>query len=228
MNTARIVSNLLVFLFVGSFSTLCAALEWDSTFLKVKSGIGETSVPFVFKFKNAGEYSIRLLKPEASCGCTVATLEKDEYLPGESGEIHGLYRIKGVRGTQVVSIYVKSLSTVDGREVFRSDKVKISITIPELVKVSPGIIAWKKGDPVLPKSATLTVAEGIFLPLRLVEIENGIFTGEMEEIELGKKYTISLKPSPTVAQEGGRSIVVIEGLRGGGTPVRYYIHLMVR
>lgn len=49
----------------------------------------------VFKFRNAGGSPLIIEKINTGCGCTVAALDKNEYAPGESGEINITYNPKG-------------------------------------------------------------------------------------------------------------------------------------
>ncbi|NOZ13975.1 MAG: DUF1573 domain-containing protein [Acidobacteria bacterium] len=41
----------------------------------------------VFKFKNAGDATLKISKVNAACGCTVPRINKREFAPGESGEL---------------------------------------------------------------------------------------------------------------------------------------------
>lgn len=61
----------------------------------------------VFKFRNTGGQPLIIEKINTGCGCTVAALDKNEYAPGESGEIKITYNPKGhgksSRNIQVLS-----------------------------------------------------------------------------------------------------------------------------
>lgn len=65
------------------------------TFEKVTHDFGEispgTKNPCEFKFTNTGNALLRIGKIRCSCGCTVPTLAKTDYAPGESGILKIVY-----------------------------------------------------------------------------------------------------------------------------------------
>lgn len=61
-----------------------------------------------FKFKNVGNQTLTLKKPQASCGCTIPRLTKMQYEPGEQGEITVQFKAPKARGTTSKNIYVPS------------------------------------------------------------------------------------------------------------------------
>jgi hypothetical protein len=65
------------------------------TFEKVTHDFGEispgTKNPCEFKFKNTGNALLKIGKIRCPCGCTVATLAKTDYAPGESGVLKIVY-----------------------------------------------------------------------------------------------------------------------------------------
>jgi len=60
-----------------------------------------------FKFTNTGDDVLKIEKVPATCSCTIPTLDKKEYLPGESGTIKVEYRVrKKLGGTaRVITVY---------------------------------------------------------------------------------------------------------------------------
>lgn len=65
------------------------------TFEKVTHDYGEispgTKNPCEFKFKNSGNALLKIGKIRCQCGCTLATLAKTDYAPGESGVLKIVY-----------------------------------------------------------------------------------------------------------------------------------------
>jgi hypothetical protein len=61
-----------------------------------------------FKFENTGEALLKVSKVEAPCGCTVPTLAKKEYAPGESGTLTVVYRSGNSSGSSTKRLYVNS------------------------------------------------------------------------------------------------------------------------
>jgi hypothetical protein len=61
-----------------------------------------------FTFKNTGDEILRIGKIRTTCGCTVATLEKNVYEPGEQGVIKVKYHCGLKDGSRNKHIYVSS------------------------------------------------------------------------------------------------------------------------
>lgn len=65
------------------------------TFEKLKHDFGEINPesknPCEFKFTNTGNALLKIGKIKCPCGCTVATLPKNEYVPGERGILKIVY-----------------------------------------------------------------------------------------------------------------------------------------
>jgi hypothetical protein len=61
-----------------------------------------------FRFKNAGDTTLRIIKVDKACGCTPYSLDKKEYAPGESGVIRAAYNASPVLGPVTRKLYVNS------------------------------------------------------------------------------------------------------------------------
>jgi len=83
-------------------------LEFERTEFDFGMVKKNTSVSTDFVFTNTGKspLNIRALKP--NCGCTVSTLEKYDFAPGESGTMHVEFNSTGRRGTEQKSIVIFS------------------------------------------------------------------------------------------------------------------------
>lgn len=60
-------------------------IEFENTVYDFGKTSGAETVSGKFKFKNAGDAVLILQPPKAPCGCTVPSLPKHDYAPGESG-----------------------------------------------------------------------------------------------------------------------------------------------
>jgi hypothetical protein len=95
---------------------LCtSALTWAAPTIQFEQTVYDfgkvslvESVSGTFKFRNAGDQILKLNPPEPSCGCTVASLEKDTLKPGESGELAFTMNLGNFRATMEKHINVKS------------------------------------------------------------------------------------------------------------------------
>ena len=74
-----------------------------------------SSNPCNFKFANKGEGVLKISEITKTCGCTVPTLEKKEYAPGEEGTIGVIYSADRTSGTRTRKLYVLSNDPVNAR-----------------------------------------------------------------------------------------------------------------
>lgn len=82
-----------------------------------------------FKFTNAGNALLKIKKIQSTCGCTVASLSKKEYAPGESGTITATYSVGRMPGTQSKHLYALSNDNA-------SPKVTLTIKAEVVLKVT--------------------------------------------------------------------------------------------
>lgn len=59
------------------------------------------------KFVNSGDQDLIITAVRASCGCTVAKMEKNSYLPGEKGEIYVKLNTRGFSGVVRKSVSIR-------------------------------------------------------------------------------------------------------------------------
>jgi hypothetical protein len=71
--------------------------------------------PCKFKFKNEGAGVLKISDVTKTCGCTVPTLEKKEYAPGEEGTIDVIYNADKASGAKIRHLYVLSNDTNNPR-----------------------------------------------------------------------------------------------------------------
>lgn len=88
-------------------------------------------VTHVFKFTNKSDKTVKITA-RGSCGCTVPTLAKDSYAPGESGEITAKFNPKRRNGNQTKQITVM----FDDPEI-QNMQLEITAEVQALVLVEP-------------------------------------------------------------------------------------------
>ncbi|NVO03237.1 MAG: DUF1573 domain-containing protein [Bacteroidetes bacterium] len=110
-------SIIIIFFLLFSLSIFAqkkATIQFDSTefnFGKFKEEKGK--VEHIFKFKNTGNDTLKLLDVKASCGCTSPVWSKKAILPGESGIIKAVFDAKNRPGIFRKSITVQTNATND-------------------------------------------------------------------------------------------------------------------
>lgn len=92
-----------------------------------------------FRFTNTGTGTLVIASVKASCGCTIPTLERMEYLPGETGAIEVAFEPRGRSGETD-----KTITVVSNSKPYRVIKLEINSLILPLLKVAP----WHKLDKI--------------------------------------------------------------------------------
>jgi len=85
-----------------------------------------------FKFKNTGTALLRIGEITASCGCTVPTLSKKEYQPGEEGIIEVKYKGKSKPGPVAERIFVPTNDPAN-----RKITLMVTAKVVQQVEVTP-------------------------------------------------------------------------------------------
>jgi hypothetical protein len=154
----------------------------------------------VYRFTNIGETTVTISKVTTSCGCTVATMDKNLYRPGESGEIKALFTFGTRTGTQRKRISVETTGVVR-----KSHSLVMVSHIPKWFEMEPNILRWKSTEPLASKELTITVTDPDLIQLTApgqlesfdLEIrENGggiyVFTATPHNLRKGITESISL------------------------------------
>jgi len=201
-----------------------AELVFERTAQNIPAQWSDQQVTAGYKFRNAGPETVKITKLSSSCGCTVGTLEKTIYVPGESGEVKVVFTVDGRTGPQQKTVTVAT--DLPGQPAI---ELAFATDIPEPVKMSPAVVYWDKADGVLPvKTIILEVAGGV--PLEKIEAAVGkSFRAALREVEAGRRYELAVTPVPvdgpkTIARE---EIVILARLNDGRT-LRHTGYALVR
>lgn len=220
----RLASLIAVVMLITS---LCQAeIKWDSNELNLGADFGENTCEFAFVFTNAGKLPIEFGTPSASCACTFVKFDRTVFLPGESGVVKGTYNTSGRKGLNKVTITVAG-NEIDG-EVRRpfADKLKLIVVVPEIVKIMPGIILWRKSEAASAKTIRFEINKAFPVSLKLANVSTNAFLTEWREIKAGECYELLVSPVSTA--EGQRAVVTVEGINKDGQILRFHAHLMIR
>src|ERR1700751_3890074 len=98
----RLSLLLSLFLAIPAF----AQLKWDNMEQTLKAKPGDREIVATYRFTNTGTTPITIDNVHTSCGCTTAALTKNDYAPGESGQIVARMDIGSRTGHQEKSILV--------------------------------------------------------------------------------------------------------------------------
>lgn len=156
-----------------------AKLVFEETQVEKHATLLDEKAEAVFRFTNEGDQTVRVIKVQSSCGCTVPQLAKKEYAPGESGEITALFTFGSRQGRQQKRI------TVVTDEADQSFTTLDFIThIPRWGEARPRLLRWIMGAEAEPKEARLTLESPDLITVEYPE-ELKNFTLEVEELRPG-------------------------------------------
>ena len=199
-----------------------AALDWSAKESSQVAGIGDTSATAKFPFKNAGDSPITILSTATSCGCTVATLAKKTFEPGEKGEIQVTFNIGSRTGGQVQTVTVRT----DDKD---SDaELKLAVTIPKLYTLTPTLLFWRMGEQLTAKESVLKIDANQGAKLLSVTSSDPRVLVKSETVRDGKEYKIIVTPGDKVGSEMVKSIITVQTDLPAGTKASTHIYAFIK
>ncbi len=195
-----------------------AALKWERLRADLAATPKDKSVETVFAFQNDGATTVTIEAVKSSCGCTIATLEKKVYAPGEKGELRARFDIGQRRGPQAKTISVK----------IQNELVPVTLTLAvalaEPMKLKPALVLWEKGESAKPKTIALAALPG--QPIRSVKVTSSDprMRATVETIKEGESYAISVTPGSTDAA-GFATLTIDAELAGTTQTLRAYAQI---
>lgn len=160
--------------------------------IELKPKPEDEEVETVFKFRNAGDKTVKVLSLESACSCLSAELDKAEYKPGEEGTGTARFKVASLVGRHEKYVIV---STDDPEQ--REWRISFILDVPAVVDIKPKTLQWFIGDEPTPKSCLVQ-----FLgddPAKVVNVtatrENVAF--EWKELKEGREYLITVTPRTT-------------------------------
>jgi hypothetical protein len=143
-----------------------------------------------FRFKNIGDSTLRITKPESKCTCTVGQLTKTKYAPGESGAI----KVTKFKVTKQQRAHTQYLTVTTNDETTRVVKLAVKAKVVLKVTHTPKRLTLLiKDDGANPPEITLTsIDDQTFAVSSLKATSRGITADYDSSIE-ATKHTIELK-----------------------------------
>jgi hypothetical protein len=157
-----------------------------------------------FKFKNTGTALLKIIDVRATCGCTTPKLEKNEYLPDESGTIHVKYHAANVARADTKHIYVTT-------NIAENPKVQLTIkaNIIPAISVVPDKIELSLRQPNA-ACPTLIISsnDGIPFAIRQIESTGDCISVEFDSTDQANRFILQ----PQVDIEKLRQLINLEGV----------------
>jgi hypothetical protein len=179
-----------------------AQLKWDTLEQNIKAKPGDKEVVATYRFTNSGSTPITIDTVKTSCGCTTVALAKNNYSPGESGEIVARMDIASRTGHQEKSIVVTTKEHPKTPTV-----LKLLADIPEPVVMNPSFVMWAVGEPPKPKTIDIRVSDGFPAKLLKVDSDNPDIKVEVNEVRPGLEMQVKVTPRDTSRPESATLLV---------------------
>jgi hypothetical protein len=194
--------KLLPLIFCLCANSAFAQLTWDKTEQNFYATPEDGSVVARYKFTNTGSEPIRIQSVLTSCGCTTAALAKNEYAPGESGEIAANFVFGGHTGSQYKRIMV-STSAAPGQPT----TLKLNVYIQERVSVAPQVVLWRVGEQPSPKAIQIAIGGDTAVKILSVTSDNPAIKVKLREVIRGKEYEAQVTPD-SAAQRASATLII--------------------
>ncbi len=174
---------------------LAASLDWESNSQQFETDFGDETVEASYAFTNIGESTVTIIETSASCGCTVPSLSKKIYEPGESGELNAIFTIGARQGNQHKLITVVTEDAQGAQDTY---ELKLEVNIPVPVSFKPRVRFWKLNAEATTQDIEVSFHEKYPMALSGLERkdadEPAQFDYEIVTVTEGLKYIIKLTP----------------------------------
>jgi len=173
----------LIFFTLFNIAAADSALRWDRKTVDASLAPGAKTLRAEFGFVNTSAKPVEITSTKTDCGCTVATLEKKIYQPGERGQIRVIFTPKTSKSLQTKGIRV----SVKGEP--EPVALTLSARIGPTLQIDPPLVFWRVGETPQAKTIRLMVPPG-FKVVRVTSNNPQITCAlEQEQITVTPKAT---------------------------------------
>lgn len=209
-----------------AFLTLLAAatpawaqLKWDKPWQEFQRSPEDKSIEVQFTFKNAGASKVAIKNVKSSCGCTTAKLSKNEFAPGEGGDLNAKFTFGDRKGAQRKMITV---TMDDGTK----QELNFVVRIQEAVTLEPALVLWRIGQPGEVQKVLVNIEAGKKVPVKSVTSSNPRIEAKLETVKAGEQYAVVIKPVDTANKE--KAEITVQTDWPTDAPRAYTIHARVK
>ena len=180
--------------FLGALSTAQAQLTWEKTEIELHPKPGDAEAVANFKYENKTDKPILIKNVHSSCGCTVASLKKNDVAPGEKGEVTATFKIGGRTGLQQKTVTVETDAATEP-----VTNLLLKAVIAETVKIQPTFVFWENGEEPTTKKITVKAASQDVNMTKLdVTSSSPDFATKVEKGTNAGEFVIDVTPKDTM------------------------------
>jgi hypothetical protein len=203
MSPIRFQIGAIAALLIGSLNGF--GLEWETKRISIVATPEQESAEAVFAFTNNGDQTVTVKSVRSSCGCTVTELEKKEYMAGETGEIKALFTFGNRTGAQRKTITVETDEADEAKT-----NLQLDVSIPELIRIRPFFVFWRKGETLEAKKIELRVSDPDLIKPVSIEANNDLFDAILDTTNDPSVFTVIITPRSTEASGNSHFLVTTD------------------
>jgi len=175
--------------------TARAQLVFAHTTLELYPAPQADSAKAVYTFHNAGAKPVHIAMVKSSCDCTVPSLAKQDFAPGEEGEVEVIFTFHKRSGTQ--EKYLQVISNAPGHPAI---VLTLRVTIPMVLDLDPMFAEWRRGDPPAPHAIDVTILLPDPVHVTLGKVDRTHFACTLETLVPGRHDRITITPASTAVE----------------------------
>lgn len=198
-------------LFLGGLPA-ANALEWVSRSRHANTTPFQTSIDFVFEFKNVSTRPVAIQNILTNCECLEANTDQKIYQPGQSGRLVARFTVGDRLG-----VYQRSITVETDESTAPLSQLRVSIEVPESVALSQRTLNWRKGGAATEQTILLRPVPGLFVDFHTAQATNGDFIVHLKTIKTGEVYRLSVKPKST--KKEANAAIRVSGRNNAGHEV---------
>jgi hypothetical protein len=167
-----------------------AGVAFESDRQVVKAAPDQDQVTADFTFRNTGQHPVAVVSVLSGCQCLVAEGPEKPVPPGETGVIHGVFKVGAFNGR------VEKQMTVRLEEAGKTTDtiLTVEVDVPQIIVIEPNTLTWSVG--AAPGEQSFSVRIVWPEPVRILSLEcsREEFEVRHETVVEGKEYKIIAKP----------------------------------
>lgn len=166
-----------------------AALVWPQQEIRMQVAADAEVVPVAFPFRNAGRDVVRIVSIQPDCGCTTARLAKEQWQPGENGEVAATLALQGRTGRVERHIQVTTDDAPD-----QPTMLTFVVEVPEVVSITPRFLPWATDGATDERWVSIVFSDPQTMRIDEVRCDSPWFQTRLEPAGKPGSYRLGVRP----------------------------------
>lgn len=185
-----------------------AGLTFERGEIGVTAQPGQDKIETAFAFENRSSATVKILEARAACGCTVPSLAKTTYAPGESGRVEVVFTVGSRQGPQHLVVTVR---TDQGEQT-----LLLKVDVPPRVEITPRLMMFRAGEAGA-KSARIVYLVDTPVAVGEHRLSDPNFQVELRPVVAGKEYEFFVTYTGP-AQDARTAFIDLPSIGASGRP----------